>query len=185
MYEPETILKLKEPRSKGTPPVGKPQRGKEGEIGYRPQSADYEPPSDDWEVFPYDRVRVIGQSPINHASITDEWSGTSGQGVIVEPIHEFGATLDEPYGKLQRLYEVESVPVHEVPAEVPIRVINSTSGSAGPTPEEQIAEKAPGVPPKPGEKRGRTKHSPLDDLPGAEAESSSPLGDVEPPKTEE
>jgi hypothetical protein len=43
-------------------------------------------------------------------------------------------------------------------------VIHSTSQSAGPTPEEVFAEKAPGTPPEEGQKRGRTPFkSPLDD----------------------
>lgn len=178
MYEPETVLALKNPRTEGTPPVGTPQRGKEGERDYRPASPDYQPASEDYKPFPYDRVRVIGQSPINHGSTSEEWSGASAQGVIVEPLTEFGSTLDEPYGKLQTLYEVESLPVHEAPATVPVKVINSTSGSAGPTPEEVFEEKAPGEKPAPGQKRGRSKRSPLDDLVSSEDSATSPLGNV-------
>lgn len=140
MYEPDTVLKLKEPRSTDEKP------------------------------FAYDQVKVLGQSPINYAK-TSEWEGVSAQGVIIAPLTEFDRTLEEPYGKLQMLYEVESIPTHEAPAAVPVKVVNSTSGSAGPTPEEQLAEKAPGTPPEPGQRRGRTKRSPLD----AEAPSPSPL----------
>lgn len=147
MYEPDTILKLKEPRSTEDTP------------------------------FAYDQVKVLGQSPINYAK-TSEWAGAAAQGVIIAPLTEFDRTLEEPYGKLQALYVVESIPTHEAPAAVPVKVINSTSGSAGPTPEEQFAETAPGIPPEPGQRRGRTSRaeqpSPLD----APVPSESPLGEV-------
>lgn len=81
MYKPDTILALKEPRT-----------------------------TDEDEPFPYDRVRVIGQSPVNHADISSEWVGGNGQGVIIEPLAGFGSNLDEPMGRLQELYEVESLP---------------------------------------------------------------------------
>lgn len=152
MYEPETVLTLKEPRSTEEKP------------------------------FPYDRVQVIGQSPINHGTIAEEWTGASGQGVIITPLTDFGSTLDEPYGKLQQMYEVESIPVREALAAVPVRVI--TPGTAGPTPEDTFAAEAPGVAPEPGQKRGRTARSPLD---GEESvpPSSSPLGDAEQPQQTE
>lgn len=169
MYEPESILVLKEQRTVGTPPVG------------APADPDYVPPSEDYVPFPYDRVRVVGQSPISHANQGEDWNATDAQGVVVTPITSFGATLDEPYGKLRKMYDVESVPLHEAPAALPVRVINSTSGSAGPTPEEQFAEEAPGVVPEPGQRRGRTlPESPLDG-PSAEPEPTSPLGNVEVP----
>ena len=159
MYEPETILKLKVPRTVGTPPVGTPSVGKKGEKGYVPASEDYQPASEDFKPFPYDRVRVIGQSPINHGSVGAGWEGTEAQGVIVTPLEGFGSTLDEPYGKLRELYEVESLPSNEVVLEVPVRVVNSTSGSAGATPEEVFKEKA-SVPDQP-HRRRRVKESPL------------------------
>lgn len=104
MYEAGTILALKEPRGTDETP------------------------------FPYDRVEVIGQSPISHAA-TSEWSGAAAQGVIIKPCDEFGSTLDEPEGKLKSIYKVESTPDREVTAE-PIRVVRPET--AGPTPEEQF-----------------------------------------------
>lgn len=151
MYEPDTILELKE----------------------------QQPPDDETgEEFAYNRVRVVGQSPINHGVKSEEWVGASGQGVIIVPLSNHGSTLDEPYGKLTKLYNVVEVPVREAPVQAPVRVINSTSGSAGPTPEEVFAEKAPGTP-SPDGKRGRTSplpevenetpRSPLDAKPKARA----------------
>ncbi len=108
MYEPETILTLKEPR--GT----------------------------EDEPFPYDRVKVIGQSPINHGTASEEWAGANGQGVIIEPLTSFGSTLDEPFGKIQELYTIESVPP---PVEVvPPKVL--TPESLGASPEEVFAAEA-------------------------------------------
>lgn len=132
MYEPGTILTLKEPRE--------PEDGIE---------------------FPYNRVEVVGASPIDHGIRDASWVGAEGRGVIVKPLSGFGSTLDEPYGKLKSLYDVESIPEHTAPAEVPVKVINSSSGSAGPTPEEVFAEEAPGEKPKAGQHR-RARTSPLD-----------------------
>lgn len=146
MYQPETILSLKEPRSTEDQP------------------------------FAYDRVRVVGVSPINHSGATAEWTGGDGQGVIIQPLTDFGSTLDEPFGKLQLLYEVESVPELEIPRAAPIKVINSATASAGPTPEEVFKKEAPGVKSEDG-KRGRTPLSPLT-VPEKDRPSASPLGDA-------
>lgn len=177
MYEPDTILKLKEPRTVGTPPQGRPPKGKEGDAGYVPASEDYVPASEDYEPFPYDRVKVVGVSPVNRAAIEGgEWEGPQGQEVIITPLDGFGSTSAEPYGKLQKLYDVEEVPVREGTVEAPVRVI--TPGTAGPTPEEVFAKDAPGRP----NARGRTKRrSPLDVVPEPEAEARDDKGEPQEP----
>jgi hypothetical protein len=149
MYESETILSLKEPR---------------------------DPDPETGEAFPYNRVRVVGESPVSHADKGD-WKGADARGVIVVPLTNFGSTLDEPFGKLRTIYDVESIPEHEAPAEVPIKVIKSTSQSAGPTPEEVFAEKAPGARATGDHRRART--SPLGD-PGGPPDHDGPLGKVHP-----
>lgn len=135
MYEPETILTLKEPRSQ------------------------YDDDGEPVKLFPYDRVKVIGPSPINHGITSEEWVGANGQGVIITPLTDFGGTADEPLGKLQALYDVESVPERTAPVAAPIKVV--TPGTAGPTPEDVFAKEAPGEASKHGE-RVRTPRSPLD-----------------------
>lgn len=149
MYEPGTELTLKEQRPN-------------------------DPETD--EPFPYNKVRVVGPSPINHGVSNAEWSGSNGAGVIITPIANFGATLDEPYGKLVALYDVTHIPVTEVEVQPKIRVVNSTSQSAGPTPEEVFATEAPGKAPEEGQRRART--SPLED-PRPKA-SDGPLGPAPP-----
>jgi hypothetical protein len=149
MYEPDTILELKKPHPN-------------------------DPETD--EPFPYNRVKVVGPSPINHGIANAEWTGAGGAGVIITPLTNFGSTLDEPYGKLTALYDVVEVPVRETDVQPKIRVINSTSQSAGPTPEEVFAEKAPGKAPQEGQRRART--SPLED-PRPKA-SDGPLGSMTP-----
>lgn len=109
MYEEGTILALKEPRS-----------------------------TED-EAFPYDRVEVIGQSPVHHGIRAEEWVGANGQGVIVTPLAGFDSTIDEPYGKLQELYEVESIPEAQ-PNEPQVKVI--TPADLGPSPEDTFADAA-------------------------------------------
>lgn len=110
MYAPDTILTLKKPRS-----------------------------TDD-EAFPYDRVKVIGQSPVNHGLRSEQWAGNNGQGVIVTPLTDFASTIDEPYGKLQRLYDVESMPEVEVPVVGTVNI--KSQEEAGPSPEDVFASVA-------------------------------------------
>jgi hypothetical protein len=146
MYDPETILALKVPRP-----------------------ADPETKED----FAYNRVKVIGPSPIGHSDKGD-WTGADAAGVIIVPLSNFGGTLDEPFGKLREMYNVESVPeplVIQAPA--PRRIIDATSPQAGKTPEEIFAEQAPGVAPEDGQIRGRTK--PLGE-PGGPKTADGPLG---------
>lgn len=103
MFKPGTILTLKNPQS----------------------TEDY--------TFPYDRVKVIGTSPVSHAGgAMGNWSGQEAQGIVVAPDPHFGATLDEPYGKLLELYEVESIPE---PTDLD-RAARVTEIEVGPSPEE-------------------------------------------------
>lgn len=140
MYARDTVLTLKEQR---------------------------EPDPETDEVFAYNVVRVVGESPVQHTSRGD-YMGEDAKGVIIVPIANFGGTLDEPFGKLRQLYDVTEVPDTMIQPPSPIRVIDSSTAQAGPTPEEVFKDKAPGVPPEPGQIRGRTLRSPLDD-PGPES----------------
>jgi len=163
MYEPNTILKLKEQRADTEVPA---KVDPDDPTRKRPKHK---------IPFPYNKVRVVGQSPVDHgAGRGGSWDGVGATGVIIEPLTGHGSTLDEPYGKLQKLYEVESIPTSEVIIE-PVKIIRPTSGSAGPTPEEVFAVKAPGKPPEAGQARGRT--SPLGEVEADPAPDASPLGD--------
>jgi hypothetical protein len=133
------------------------------------------------EVFPYNRVKVVGPSPINHgAGAQSEWSGAAGAGVIITPESNFGSTLDEPLGKLQALYTVVSVPEVLVDARPQVRVISPTTGDAGPTPEEIFAKEAPGdpdAPRRPGAIKAAAESPLVDPRPKP---SDGPLGPVSP-----
>lgn len=150
MYQPDTVLTLKDPRST------------------------------EEEPFPYDRVRVVGQSPVDHGLTSSAWTGSNGQGVIVTPLTSFGSTIDEPYGKLQRLYEVESIPEVVVPVAATVKVLQQTD--AGPSPEDVFAQEAEGA-----GNDGRTVKppapvvSPLDGaVQGVEVvDEDSPLGETQ------
>lgn len=161
MYEPGTILELKEPRPDEEIPARKdPDTGRT-----RPKQK---------LPFPYNRVRVLGQSPVDHSGgAAGTWSGAAARGVLIEPLSGFSANLDEPLGKLQKIYKVVETPKREVEV-APIRVIPAHTDAAGPTPEEVFQVKSPGVPPKPGQIRGRT--SPLGDVEDDDR-ARSPLGD--------
>ncbi len=126
------------------------------------------PPDDETdEAFAYNQVRVIGESPVQHTS-KGEYVGPDARGVIVVPMSNFGGTLDEPFGKLRQLYDVSEMPDTTIQPPSPIRVIDSSTAQAGPTPEEVFRDEAPGSAPEPGQKRGRTPISPLSD-PGPES----------------
>lgn len=124
MYDTDTILAAKEPKEND------PETG---------------------ETHPYNRLRVIGPSPVSHRD-TGDWSGSSAQGVVVEPVANFGANWDKPFGWLQEHYTVESVPEPPMPVEnvygIPkvTKVIDGHSRRAGLTPEEVFAEQAPPQP---------------------------------------
>lgn len=153
MYENDTILTLKQQR-------------------------DPDPETD--EAFAYNEVRVVGRSPIDHGIAGGQWTGGDAVGVIITPLSNFGSTLDEPFGKLVALYDVKEIPVHEIQPASPVRVIDSSTRAAGPTPEDVFKVEAPGKAPEPGQIRGRTPVSPLDDP--RPAPSDGPLGAV--PTTE-
>lgn len=139
MYQPGTILKLKKQRK---------------------------PDPETKEAFPYNRVQVIGESPVSHAH-KEEYVGADAAGVLLTALTNFGANLDEPFGKCRELYEVESIPEDVVDATPQVRVINATSAQAGPTPEEVFAVEAPGKAPEEGQSRART--SPLGEAPNKAA----------------
>lgn len=149
MYAPNTVLELKEPKSMD----GKP--------------------------FPYDEVRVVGPSPIQHPVIAGaQWSGGDAQGVIITPLTDFAGNLDEPFGKLQALYNVKSVPERNATPQKVV-VIDATSAEAGDTPEQVFAREAPGDEASVDGKRVRSPgitgaNSPLED-PRARA-ADGPLG---------
>lgn len=149
MYEPGTTLKLKKPK---------------------------DPDPETKEPFPYNEVFVVGPSPIDHGIKADaQWEGPNAHGVIIRPLTNFGSTLDEPYGKLVALYDVDTVPELELDVQPKIKIINSTSQSAGPTPEEIFAVEAPGKAPEDGQRRARTPISPLEDP--RKPANASPLDD--------
>ena len=123
MYARDTVLARREPfvapNPKADPPV-------EGDARYI-----------------YNRVRVIGPSPVAHlGGQVAEWqSGPGSQGVVLEPLDGFGGNVDRPLGEIQQLYTIEREP-EQVFVEQKIRVINAATREAGPTPEEVFAEVA-------------------------------------------
>lgn len=160
MYAPGTILELKKKRAAAE------RKDRNDEV-----ITDAEGVPVKFE-FPYNRVQVIGESPIDHSMMSSAWEGAGARGVIITPLTDFGATLDEPFDKLKQLYNVVSIPTVEVDPQPKIRIIESNSGQAGPTPEEVFAEKAPG---KKGPQSGRrTRTSPLGDV-KTETSDGSPL----------
>jgi hypothetical protein len=90
MFEPGTILRLREP-----------------------QSTDDKP-------YPYDLVKVIGQSPIQHSrpDADSPFAGQDAVGYVITPAGDaFGPTLDKPYGELAEHYEIEAYPTDPVTGE--------------------------------------------------------------------
>lgn len=135
-YKPDTILELREP-----------QEAKDG------------------GPFPYNRVRVIGNSPMSYGPQPGSWGESGGQGVIIEPLTEFAATLDEPLGKLQKLYKV----VEEPPPVVIRRGVEIEVPDVGPSPEEVFAEAAANEPkPKPRRRREVSDKSPEEEFASSE-----------------
>lgn len=144
MYLPGTILKLREQRPPTVvagPEVEIIDKNGKGTGKYKREEVE--------QPFPYNHVRVIGPSPLTYthqrgAESPDRqpYDGADAQGVIIQPVSEFAMTLDEPYGKLRRLYEITELPEEEFTHPV-VRVHRGPSAIAGPTPEEVFADKAP------------------------------------------
>lgn len=136
-----------------------------------------DPDPETGEEFAYNKVKVVGPSPINHGT-ADGWSGMQATGVIITPLTNFGSTLDEPLGKLQALYDIEEEPKVEVEV-AKIRVIDSASRDAGETPEEVFAREAPGEADAEGGRKRTPFVSPLED-PRPQGDGGGPLGIVHP-----
>lgn len=110
MFEPGTILALREPQS-----------------------------TDD-NVYPYDRVEVIGQSPVHHATASGSvWAGADATGFIVRPLTEFAPTVDKPYGELAAAYEIEEYPNDPITGNP---ITPESNPRNAPTPEQILAAAA-------------------------------------------
>lgn len=124
MYEPGTILRLREPQSTEDNP------------------------------YPYDLVKVVGQSPIQHSRPDSDspFAGQDAVGYIITPHEGFGPTLDKPYGELAELYEIEEFPTDPMTGE-PLRPENNPRNL--PSPEQVFAKVARDEKPK------QTERAPL------------------------
>lgn len=129
-----------------------------------------EPKSTEDAPFAYDRVRVLGPSVVFRPNALGEWDGTDAQGVVIEPVDEFASNLDEPYGRLRRLYNVEWEP-EPADQNVRVEVIPAHTRQAGLTPEEVFEEAAGGPRPE-----GAPKRSAIADY---EAAMADPLADLD------
>ena len=177
MYQEGTILTLKEQRPPTVvdgPEVDVPVVDEEGNPTgeVRREKSQVEQP------FPYNRVKVVGVSFITYNRTRgsedptkEEYVGQDAVGVIITPESGFAATLDEPYGKLRRLYDIEQLP--EIIIEQPKVVVRrGPSALAGPTPEETFRGSAPAVE---APRTAPNPASPLEDPRPAVVTKSSPL----------
>lgn len=137
MYAVGTILELKEPRSKPAVEADPAKKVKASK----------------GEVFPYDQVEVIGQSPISYGGGSG-WSGVDAQGVILKPLTAFGGNVDKPHGWVIENYNVVSEPDGRPKVGEPDYV------KLGPSPED-VFKRAAGSAPK-SDTRQRTPHDPFD-----------------------
>lgn len=99
-YPDDTILELTEPAFIDA-------EGRKQPLSEFKPSKDASEPE---RLFPYNRVKVVGRSPINHGHSEKGWQGSDADGYIVQPLTDFAANLDEPYGKLSALYSVAELP---------------------------------------------------------------------------
>lgn len=119
MYEPGTILQLREPQS-----------------------------TDD-VIYPYDRVIVVGQSPIQHSTSSETpWAGLDAIGCVIRPLQDHAPTLDKPYGELEQLYDIESWPLDPITQE-PLKPENNPRNVPSPLQLLRQAEEESGTAQKP------------------------------------
>lgn len=103
MYQPGTILELREPQSTEDQP------------------------------FAYDRVKVLGVSPVSHAAtVPGQWQGVEAQHVLIQPVDVFDANIEKPLGFLQEQYVITEVPDSNLAAQRG----GVTVEQRGPSPEE-------------------------------------------------
>lgn len=136
MFEPGTILRLREP-----------------------QSTDEKP-------YPYDLVKVIGQSPIQHSrpDADSPFAGQDAVGYVITPAGDaFGPTLDKPYGELADKYDIEAYPTDPITGE-DIKPENNPRNR--PSPEQVFAKLARENAAEAGERRLRA--------PALQADAKSP-----------
>lgn len=125
MYEPGTILALREPQS-----------------------------TED-ATYPYDRVKVVGQSPVHHVTASGSvWAGADATGFVITPLSDFAPTLDKPLGQLMELYEVEEYP-NDPATGLPITPESNPRNA--PSPEQALA-RAAAEQGEPRPQRERTPH---------------------------
>lgn len=112
MFEPGTILRLREPQSTKDNP------------------------------YPYDRVYVVGQSVIQrtYGDPNSPWAGPDATGYILRPDGEaFGPVVDKPYGEIMELYEIEEYPMNPITGEP---LVPEANQRGLPTPEQVFAQMA-------------------------------------------
>ena len=85
---------------------------------------------------PYDRVEVIGESPLSFSDSSSTWDGVGARGVILKPLESFAGTVDRPYGELMRDYKTEFEPPNTIP-QPKVEIIDV---DALPSPEEVFAK---------------------------------------------
>jgi hypothetical protein len=99
-----------------------------------------EPQSTDEKPYAYDRVKVVGQSPVQHVSDSGSlWAGADATGIIIQPLTEYAPTIDKPAGQLEELYYVESYPLDPITQE-PLTPENTSPYA--PTPEQVLRKAA-------------------------------------------
>lgn len=159
-YLDDTILELKEPAYIDADGKKQPLAEHKGKT----------PPE---RLFPYNKVKVVGRSPINHGHADKGWQGSDADGYIITPLTEFAANLDEPYGKLLALYNVAEMPDEDT-AE---NVVASDRGFHQVRPSRAL-------PPTPEEIFKGQREAPLSAEPPKKSGNvldGSPLDDVTPP----
>lgn len=100
-----------------------------------------EPQSTKEEPYPYDKVCVVGQSPVQHATAgTSAFAGQDAVGYILRPAgKEFGPVIDRPFGEINELYRIESYPTDPTTGQE-LKPENFPPGM--PSPEQVFSEAA-------------------------------------------
>lgn len=131
------------------------------------------------DPFAYDEVRVVGASPVDHGQRT-VWEGTNAQGVILTPLTAFASTIDEPYGKVAKLYNVKHMPDEVEIVAGTVKII--AQEELGPSPEDVFAQDTEAAGGDSRKKRKPVKVvSPLDGEDQTVPDDPSPLGKDAPP----
>lgn len=110
-----------------------------GTILTRKQPIDPPDSEDSIDLSVYNRIEIIGRSPVQRGIRPAEWTGQAGDEYSIKPFEAFGEVIDTPQGALEKDYDVVTIPERPTIQRETLTVLEP-----GPSPEQQFAAEQSG-----------------------------------------